>query len=72
MDHLSFMFSFDFYVHLPGNIILKSITSNYRKVPKVTTCKERFSMNSLFASNIIYSFQIFALTLFLVIHTEFA
>ena len=35
-------------------------------------CKERFSMNSLFASNIIYSFQIFALTLFLVIHTEFA
>ena len=35
-------------------------------------CKERFSMNSLFASNFIYSFQIFALTLFLVIHTEFA
>ena len=35
-------------------------------------CKERFSMNSLFASNIIYSFQIFVLTLFLVIHTEFA
>ena len=34
-------------------------------------CKERFSMNSLFVSNIIYSFQIFALTLFLVIHTEF-
>ena len=34
--------------------------------------KERFSMNSLFASNFIYSFQIFALTLFLVIHTEFA
>ena len=31
-------------------------------------CKERFSMNSLFASNIIYNFQIFALTLFLVIH----
>ena len=29
-------------------------------------------MNSLFASNFIYSFQIFALTLFLVIHTEFA
>ena len=29
-------------------------------------------MNSLFASNITYSFQIFALTLFLVIHTEFA
>ena len=38
----------------------------------VALCKERFSMNSLFASNIIYSFQIFALTLFLVIHTEFA
>ena len=35
-------------------------------------CKERFAMNSLFASNIIYSFHIFALTLFLVIHTEFA
>ena len=35
-------------------------------------CKEIFSMNSLFGSNIIYSFQIFALTLFLVIHTEFA
>ena len=34
--------------------------------------KERFSMNSLFASNFIYSFQIFALTVFLVIHTEFA
>ena len=34
--------------------------------------KERFSMNSLFASNLIYSFQMFALTLFLVIHTEFA
>ena len=34
-------------------------------------CKERFSMNSLFVSNIIYSFQIFAWTLFLVIHTEF-
>ena len=33
--------------------------------------KERFSMNSLFASNIICSFQIFASTLFLVIHTEF-
>ena len=29
-------------------------------------------MNSLFASNITYSFQIFALTLLLVIHTEFA
>ena len=29
-------------------------------------------MDSLFASNIIYSFQIFALTMFLVIHTEFA
>ena len=29
-------------------------------------CKERFSMNSLFASNFI------SLTLFLVIHTEFA
>ena len=29
-------------------------------------------MNSLFASNFIYSFQIFALKLFLVIHTEFA
>ena len=29
-------------------------------------------MNSLFASNFIYSFKIFALTLFLVIHTEFA
>ena len=27
-------------------------------------------MNSFFASNVIYSFQIFALTLFLVIHTE--
>ena len=35
-------------------------------------CKERFSMNFLFASNFIYSFQIFALTLFLVIQTEFA
>ena len=35
-------------------------------------CKERFPMNSLFASNIIYSFQIFAWTLFLVIPTEFA
>ena len=35
-------------------------------------CKERFSMNSLFASNFMYRFQIFALTLFLVIHTEFA
>ena len=35
-------------------------------------CKERFSMNSLFASNITYSFQIFALTLFLVIYNEFA
>ena len=35
-------------------------------------CKERFSMNSLFASNFIYSFQIFVLTLFFVIHTEFA
>ena len=34
-------------------------------------CKERFSMNSLFASNFIYSFPIFALTLFLVIRTEF-
>ena len=39
---------------------------------KVDVCKERFSMNYLFGSNIIYSFQIFALTLFLVIHTEFA
>ena len=29
-------------------------------------------MNSLFASNFISSFQIFALTLFSVIHTEFA
>ena len=29
-------------------------------------------MNSLFASNFIYSFQIFALMFFLVIHTEFA
>ena len=29
-------------------------------------CKERFSMNSLFVSNFI------SLTLFLVIHTEFA
>ena len=29
-------------------------------------------MNSLFASSIMYSFQIFVLTLFLVIHTEFA
>ena len=29
-------------------------------------------MNSLFASNFTYRFQIFALTLFLVIHTEFA
>ena len=29
-------------------------------------------MNSLFASNFMYRFQIFALTLFLVIHTEFA
>ena len=37
-----------------------------------TYCKERFSMNSLFASSFIYSFQISALTLFLVIHTEFA
>ena len=36
------------------------------------SCKERFSMNFLFASSVIYSFQIFALTLFLVIHTEFA
>ena len=35
-------------------------------------CKERFCMNSLFGSNIIYSFQIFALMLFLVIHAEFA
>ena len=35
--------------------------------------KERFSMKSLFASNFISSFQIFALlTLFSVIHTEFA
>ena len=32
--------------------------------------KEWFSINSFFASNVIYSFQIFALTLFLVIHTE--
>ena len=31
-------------------------------------CTERFSMISLFASNIICSFQIFALTLFIVIH----
>ena len=29
-------------------------------------------MNSLFASSVIYSFQTFALTLFLVIHTELA
>ena len=29
-------------------------------------------MNFLFAASVIYSFQIFALTLFLVIHTEFA
>ena len=29
-------------------------------------------MNSLFASSIMYSFQIFVLTLFLVIRTEFA
>ena len=36
-------------------------------------CKERFSMNSLFASNFMYSYQIFALMFFLVIHTtEFA
>ena len=28
-------------------------------------------MNSFLASNVIYSFQIFALTLFLVIRTEF-
>ena len=34
--------------------------------------QEIFFMTSLFASNFIYSFQIFALTLFLVIHTEFA
>ena len=32
--------------------------------------KERFTMNYLFASNFIYSFQICAKTLFLVIHTE--
>ena len=35
-------------------------------------CKERFSRNSLFASNFMYSFQIFALTLFLAIPTEFS
>ena len=29
-------------------------------------------MNSLFASNFVYSFQMFALTLSSVIHTEFA
>ena len=29
-------------------------------------------MNSLFASNFLYSFQMFAFTLFSVIHTEFA
>ena len=34
-------------------------------------CKQIFSMNSLFASNFIYSFQIFALMLFLVINIEF-
>ena len=38
----------------------------------VVYCKERFSVNSSFVSNFIYSFQIFALTLFLVIHTESA
>ena len=64
---------------------LPRLNLNYRKIPKISPrayifqrpflrglCKERFSMNSLFASNIIYSFQIFALKLFLVIHTEFA
>ena len=44
-------------------------TRNVNRI--LALCKERFSMNSLFVSNIIYSFQIFALTLFLVIHTEF-
>ena len=35
-------------------------------------CKERFCVNSLFGSSIIYSFQIFALMLFFVILAEFA
>ena len=48
------------------------VVQRIRNVNRILAlCKERFSMNSLFASNIICSFQIFALTLFLVIHTEF-
>ena len=49
-----------------------NVMANLTSLNKLPICKERFSMNSLFASNITYSFQIFVLTLFLVIHTEFA
>ena len=49
-----------------------NVMANLTSLNKLPICKERFSINSLFASNIIYSFQIFVLTLFLVIHTEFA
>ena len=58
--------------HTPGSIGLIDERVRILFTGDVMYCKERFSMNSLFRSNIIYSFQIFALTLFLVIHTEFA
>ena len=56
----------------PNEMIAKYFSCHFGDVSLRYNCKERFSMNSLFASNITYSFQIFALTLFLVIHTEFA
>ena len=55
----------------PGNFVLDLQLICILSTPN-WQLQERFSMNSLFASNFIYSFQIFALTLFSVIHTEFA